>query len=407
MIQKYDTVIIGGGQAGLSVSYFLTQHDCDHTILEKNRIGEAWRSERWDSFTLVTPNWMLQLPGFSYAGDNPDGFLKRDEVVQYLEDYVAKYNLPVQTGITVTSVEGEKTGEGFILETDKGQFQASNVVVATGTFRHPKIPPIKSKFPPEIDQIHSMKYRNPDEVPPGSVLIVGSAQSGCQIAEELNAAGREVYLCTGSADRLPRRYRGKDSFWWAEKLGIFDQSVDSLPTSEARFDANPQVTGKDGGRTLSLHHLARDGVNLLGSLIDAEQNGILLADNLRENIAQADKFADEFRKGVDQYVEKSGMNVPEENYQQMHDAYGTDFTNQLSLQSAGISTVIWATGYSYDFSWIEPAVLDESGYPVQNRGVTETPGLYFAGLHWLHNRKSALLLGVGDDAEHVSNHITG
>lgn len=210
-MEHIDTVIIGGGQAGLATSYHLNQYKRSHVILEKYRIGEAWRSGKWDSFTLVTPNWMLNLPGFAYNGDDPNGFLKRDEVVQYLDDYVKKYNFPIRTGVEVKSVTPENNNAGFKLATSDGNILASNVVIATGTFQKPKIPEVSSKLPGRITQIHSSKYRNPDNLPSGAVLVVGSAQSGCQIADELNEHGRKVYLSTGRANRLPRRYRGNDS----------------------------------------------------------------------------------------------------------------------------------------------------------------------------------------------------
>jgi putative flavoprotein involved in K+ transport len=404
MMEQFDTVIIGAGQAGLATSYYLNQQNREHIVLEKQRVGEAWRSGKWDSFTLVTPNWMLQLPGFNYDGDNPEGFLTRDEVVQYLDNYVDQFDPPVRTGVEVTSVE--KSNGGFKLETSIGPFEASNVVVATGTFQQPNIPNFSSKLAPHLHQLHSSEYRNPEELPSGAVLVVGAAQSGCQIADELNAHGREVYLSTGKANRLPRRYRGGDSFWWANELGIMDQTPEDLPSLEARFVPNPQVTGKDGGHTLSLHHLAADGVHLLGRMKDANGTQITIGDDLMDNLAQADKFAAEFKKGVDTYIEKTGMDAPEDTQPDLQVGYDTEVINQLDLDAAGITSVIWATGYTYDYSWIQFPVFDEMGYPVQERGVTEQPGLYFVGLHFLHKRKSGLLLGVADDAAHVVEHLT-
>jgi putative flavoprotein involved in K+ transport len=404
MMEQFDTVIIGAGQAGLATSYYLNQQNREHIVLEKQRVGEAWRSGKWDSFTLVTPNWMLQLPGFNYDGDNPEGFLTRDEVVQYLDNYVDQFDPPVRTGVEVTSVE--KSNGGFKLETSIGPFEASNVVVATGTFQQPNIPNFSSKLAPHLHQLHSSEYRNPEELPSGAVLVVGAAQSGCQIADELNAHGREVYLSTGKANRLPRRYRGGDSFWWANELGIMDQTPEDLPSPEARFVPNPQVTGKDGGHTLSLHHLAADGVHLLGRMKDANGTQITIGDDLMDNLAQADKFAAEFKKGVDTYIEKTGMDAPEDTQPDLQVGYDTEVINQLDLDAAGITSVIWATGYTYDYSWIQFPVFDEMGYPVQERGVTEQPGLYFVGLHFLHKRKSGLLLGVADDAAHVVEHLT-
>jgi putative flavoprotein involved in K+ transport len=271
----------------------------------------------------------------------------------------------------------------------------------------PNIPDFCSKLPSGLYQIHSSKYRNPDQLPTGSVLVVGSAQSGCQIAEELNNHGRKVYLCTGSADRLPRRYRGRDSFWWAAQLGIFDQTVEDLPSPDARFKANPQVSGKDGGKTLNLHQLAEKGITLLGRMENADGKKIAIGDDLEDNLAQADKFAAEFKKGVDQLVEKTGIDVPEpEEPAKKPDAgYQLEPQVDLNLEKENIRSVIWATGYDFDYSWIKFPIYDEAGYPVQERGVTEQPGLYFVGLHWLHTRESGLLSGVGDDAAHIAQHI--
>ncbi len=407
MSAKFDTVIIGGGQAGLAVSYHLKQLNRHHIVLERQRIGEAWRSEKWDSFTLVTPNWGLQLPGYGYNGDDPDGFFHRDDVVRYLNDYVERFNLPIRTGVDVLSVKEADEQSGFVLETNLQQYRTSNVVVATGTFQSPKILAFRSKLSSRLQQLHSSQYRNPEKLRSGAVLVVGSAQSGCQIADELVASGRTVYLSTGQAVRLPRRYRGKDSFWWADQLGIFDQTVDTLPSPEARFNPNPQVTGRDGGKNLSLHQLAEDGVKLLGRMQDIDGNKGLFTDDLKNNLAQADTFASEFKKGVDAYIEKSGMNAPApEEDREVHGAgYDVETIHELDLHKAGISSVIWATGYQFDYSWIHFPVFDAMGYPIQRRGVTEQPGLYFVGLHWLHNRKSGLLMGVGDDAAHVAQRI--
>lgn len=402
-IETTDTIIIGAGQAGLAVSYYLQQQDREHLVLEKNRVGEAWRSGKWDSFTLVTPNWMLQLPGQPYQGDQPEGFLQRDEVIRYLDDYTYRVNPPLRLGVEVNAVR--EAGKKFSLETNKGAFEASNVVVATGTFQQPNIPAFHAKLSPGLHQLHSSEYRNPGELPPGAVLVVGSAQSGCQIADELNAHGREVYLCTGEADRLPRRYRGKDSFWWAEQLGLFDQTPEDLPNAEARFKPNPQVSGKNGGKTLNLHQLAIQGVTLLGHLQDADGTKISLADDLKAHLSQADEFAAEFKKGVDQFIEKKGMELPEEEPAALRAGYEQETETLLDLKREGIQSVIWATGYDFDYSWIKFPIYDDAGYPVQERGVTSQPGLYFVGLHFLHNRKSGLLLGVGDDAANVAEHI--
>lgn len=403
--QQIDTVVVGGGQAGLAMSYLLTQQDREHVILEKGRrVGESWRG-RWDSFTLVTPNWQLQLPGFPYEGDDPEGFLSRDEVVAYLEEYVALFDPPLRFGVEVNAVERSEEGDGYLVHTPERVYEASNVVVAAGTFQHPDIPAFSGNVPEDIVQRHSSEYRNPQALPDGPVLVVGSGQSGCQIAQELNEGGRKVTLCTGSAGRLPRRYRGKDGMWWAVELGIADQTVDELESPEERFDANPQISGKEGGQEINLHQFAREGIVLLGHLEHIQDQKAFLASDLHENLAAADKAVEQFRKGVDKYVRKTGLGVPKETVSEPRDGYDQEQITQLDLVEAGIRTIIWATGFGRDYSWVRLPVFDEYGYPVQERGVTEYPGLYFLGLHWLHKLKSGLFLGVGEDAGHVAEHI--
>lgn len=403
--EQVETVIIGGGQSGLAMSYLLTQQERDHLVLEKQkRIGETWR-RRWDSFTLVTPNWQLKLPGHFYDGDDPDGFMPRDEVIAYLQDYAALFDPPIRFGVAVTAVEEDEQGDGFLVHTTDGTYAADTVIVAVGAFQRPYIPAFKSNIPRDILQLHSSEYRNPKALPDGPVLVVGSGQSGCQIAQELNESGRKVYLCTGSAGRLPRRYRGKDGMWWAVELGMADQTVDQLDSPAERFDANPQISGKDGGQDINLHQFARDGIVLLGHLQDVQDHKAILASDLHDNLAGADKMASEFRKGVDKYVQKTGLDVPQEPVDEPQDGYEQELIRELDLREAGISTIVWATGYDFDYSWVELPLFDEYDYPIQEQGVTEHAGLYFLGLHWLHKLKSGLFLGVGEDATHIAEHI--
>ncbi len=407
MAEQLEVLVIGGGQAGLSASYCLSQHGIDHVVLEKDRIGETWRSGRWDSFTLVTPNWMIRLPGMPYEGSDPDGYMPREEVVAYLERYAEQFNAPVRTGVEVTSVEPLQDG-GYRVKAGDTTFEAKNVIVATGLFQEPKLPAFSADLPQDILQIHSHQYRNPDALPPGAVLVVGSAQSGCQIAEELYESGRKVYLVVGSAPRMPRRYRGKDIIWWLDKLGVLERTPDKLPSLKARFAGNPQVSGKRGGHTLNLHKFARDGVVLLGRLQDVRDGKIVLAPNLKETLDKVDEFSAKLIMDIDGYVRATGMDATED-YEtreaELSKGEAYDEIPELDLKAAGITTVIWATGYKFDFSWVRPAVLDDDGFPVQERGVTKYPGLYFLGLPWLYIQKSGLFFGVGEDAEHVASHI--
>lgn len=400
-----ETVIIGGGQAGLAVSYLLTEREMDHVILERSdQVASAWKS-KWDSFTLVTPNWQLQLPGFSYEGDEPDGFLFRDKVVSFLEEYTEHFNLPMRFGSQVTSVEHNVDETGYVVKTLDTLYTANNVIVATGSFHHPHIPECREKVSPDIRQMHSSEYQNPEEIPDGGVLIVGSGQSGCQIAQELHEHGRRVFLSTGSAGRLPRRYRGKDCMYWAEKIGIFTRTVQDLESPEERFAPNPHVSGKDGGRDINLHQFARDGITLLGHLRDVEGDRVFLADDLHENLTQADQFAAEFCNGVDNFVEATGMDAPKEDISRLTHGFDQELITELNLGSSGISTILWATGFDWDWSWIDLPLFDEFDYPIQNRGITDYPGLYFIGLRWQHTLKSSLFYGVGDDARHLVKHL--
>jgi putative flavoprotein involved in K+ transport len=402
-MESVNTVVVGAGSSGLAVSFCLTQQGRSHVLLEKRRIAEAWRSEKWDSFTLVSPNWSLRLPGLGYTGDDPDGYLTREEVVRHIEQYVRLFNPPVRAGVEVTCVEGG--GNGFILKTSEGFLEASNVVVATGAFQKPKIPACSSKVSPHIVQIHSSQYRNPEKLPDGAVLVAGSGQSGCQIAEELYRQGRKVWLCTGSAVRVPRRYRGKDVFHWVEALGLFDQTADTLSSPAERFEANPQLTGKDGGHALNLHQFAMDGVTLLGRLQDVNGAKVSIAADLMENLARADNTEARFRKAVDSHIEEHGIQAPSDELSELHAGYDSPIIAELDLDAQGITTIIWATGYNVDFSWIRFPIFDSFGYPVHQRGVTAVPGLYFVGLLWLYKSKSSLFMGIHEDAAYLAEHI--
>ena len=406
-MEKIQTIIIGGGQAGLSTSYFLCQRGHEHLVLERaSQAGSVWRNDRWDSFTLLTPNWSIKLPGMTYSGNNPDGFMTRAELVAYFEKYIENFELPVQYNTSVTEVTPLEEGEGWLVKTNEKTFQAKHVVVATGQFQSPKIPQFSAKIPEPVLQIHSGQYRNPAQLPEGAVLVVGSAQSGTQIAEELYQSGRTVYLCVGSAPRVPRRYRGRDIFDWLADTGFTETTVDKLPSARAKFAGNPHLSGKDGGRTINLHLFARDGVRLLGRIIGAEDGSIKLARDLRESLARSDKAEADIAAMIDQFIDKHKISAPEETLPKHQDGYALDEITELDLRAANINTIIWAIGYEFDYSFVKVPVTDEDGYPIQQRGVTQYPGLYFVGLSWLHKRKSPLLMGVGEDADYIASHIT-
>jgi putative flavoprotein involved in K+ transport len=407
--ERIEVAVIGAGQAGLAASRHLTEQGRDHVLLERaGQVGERWRTDRWDSLTLVSPNWSLRLPGFSYAGDDPDGFLSRAGVVDYLEDYAASFGPPVRFGTEVTSVTAQPAGTGFLVSTDAGRIAADTVIVATGPYHSPALPAAAARLPAGVRQLHSATYRNPGELPPGAVLVVGTGQSGAQIAEELYLSGREVFLSVGSSGRAPRRYRGRDIIWWLLTVGFFDETFEEAHEPKSREGGIPHLSGKDGGHSLNLHRFARDGVRLLGGVRGAAGGTLRLAGDLYKNLAKADGFAAFAAEAIDSFIAQTGLDAPpDEDESPLRDGFATESVLELDLAAAGITSVVWATGYRYDFGPIRFDVFDQHGYPVQRQGVTAVPGLYFLGLQWMHTRKSATFWGVGEDAEHIVGHIAG
>ena len=404
-----DVIVIGAGQAGLSTSYYLAGHGIGHAVLERGVLGDSWSKRRWDSFALVIPNWTIRLPGAEYRGADPDGFMNRDDFAAYLAEWADRFGCPIRTGIAATALGRGRNGR-LRIETTDGPLEAPAVVVATGTMQTPRRPGFAAAVPARIRQFDAETYRSPRDLPPGAVLIVGSGQTGGQIADELQLSGRKVLLSTGGAMRIPRRYRGRDCVAWLDELGFFDRTPDMLDSPNQRFRAEVQVSGRDRGRTISLHRLRRDGVELFGKLtaIDGKRAGF--ADDLQQNIENADKFSRMFQDMVDAHIEKNGIDAPlptagELDGEPVADEPPVPHRPSIDLREENVSTIVWATGFSFDFSWIDFPVCDALGYPVTERGATSVPGLYFMGLNWMATRKSGLLYGVGDDARHVAAHI--
>jgi putative flavoprotein involved in K+ transport len=403
-MERLDTVIVGGGQAGLATSYFLTQQGREHVVLEQaSQAGNVWRNWRWDSFTLVTPNWTLEMPGAEYDGADPDGFMPRDEVVAYFERYIDRFALPVHYNARVLSIE-PMDSTGYRVVTAECTYGVTNVVIATGFEQHPRIPAFAAGIPATVTQMHSSRYRNPESLPQGAALVVGSAQSGAQIAEELYQQGRDVFLSVGGAGRAPRRYRGKDVVAWLSQIGFFNITPDKLPVPKEHF-APPHVSGTKGGHTLNLHQFAREGVTLLGHLHGASDDTISLAPDLHETLARVDQFEREVQKMIDGYVQANGLDAPEEELPQLRDGYEQPIIEELDLKATGITTVIWATGYNYDYGLVKMPIFDGDGFPIQTRGVTNHDGLYFVGMPWMPSLKTGILAGVGECAEHIASHI--
>lgn len=398
--EHFSVVIVGGGQAGLSVSYLLRQRGVSHVVLEAKRIAHAWRSERWDSFCLVTPNWQCRLPGHPYTGDDPHGFMGKDDIVAYVEGYAARYELPVREGVRVTSVKQPSGAAGFELETSAGRFTAEQVVVATGGYHGPRIPKYAEALG-ALHQLHSSEYRNAAALPAGPVLVVGTGQSGCQIAEDLHLAGRQVHLAVGSAPRCARRHRGKDVVEWLEEMGHYDLPIDKQKNpEELRERANHYVTGRSGGHDLDLRRFALDGMQLYGPVIGYADGALSIAPKLKQHLDHADEVYRSINRSIDAYIAEHAIEAPH-SPEYVAPWEPAEERTSLDLGAAGIETVIWATGFNTDFSWIHLPVLGARAGVEHHRGVTRTPGLYFIGLPWLHTWGSGRFSGVGADAQYL------
>jgi putative flavoprotein involved in K+ transport len=405
----FDAVIVGAGQAGLSMSHVLKQAGIRHVVLEKHRVAHAWRSERWDSFCLVTPNWQCQLPGHAYSGSDPEGFMLKHEIVEYLEEYVRSFRPPVLEGVSVERVARAAQTHGspgrFQLETSAGELSADHVIVATGGYHDPFVPDASHRFPSSIAQVHSRDYTNPESLPAGEVLVVGTGQSGCQIAEDLLLAGRKVHLSVGNAPRCARRYRGKDVVEWLHDMGHYELSVDEHPSKEqVRSKTNHYVTGRDGGRDIDLRDFALRGVSLYGTFQNAVGATLEFAPDLATNLDAADAVYESINRSIDAFIEKRAIEAPPPTRYVAPWAPARE-TTALDLGSTGITSVIWAIGFRTNFSWVDFPILDPSGLPAHVRGVTPVPGLYFLGLPWQYTWGSGRFCGVGRDAAYVGTHI--
>lgn len=400
----YPVVVIGGGQAGLAMSYHLSRSGIDHVILEKNTIAHSWKTQRWDAFCLVTPNWQCQLPGFAYSGDDPKGFMLRDDIVAYIESYAKKIAAPVREGIAVTRLKQDENGR-FLLETSSGEISADNIVLAVSGYHVPNVPRIAERIEASITQIHSSAYRKPGQLPNGDVLVVGSGQSGCQIAEDLHLAGRKVHLAVGSAPRCPRVYRGRDAVEWLDDLGQYDLPVDKHAMKEkVRKNANHYLTGREGGRDIDLRRFALEGMKLYGRLKDVENGALKFGDDLAMNLDNADRVYNGICGLIDDHISRESINAPAgAHYEPVWQP--SAIPTELDLASTDIKSIIWTTGFRSDWSWIELPIFDGAGYPTHKRGITSVDGAYVLGLPWLYTWGSGRFVGVGRDAEYVAESI--
>ena len=401
-IEHVDTLVIGAGQAGIAASEHLGSRGIPHLVLERKRIAESWRTARWDSLVANGPAWHDRFPNMDFTGCGPDAFVPKEQVADYFVAYAEKIGAPVRCGVEVNAVHKDADGS-FRVETSEGVIKAANVVSATGAFQRPIIPAV---VPEEsgIMQIHSNAYRNPGQLPDGAVLVVGAGSSGTQIADELLRSGRKVHLSIGPHDRPPRRYRGHDFVWWLGALGIWDLKVPAPNTEHVTI----AVSGAYGGQTVDFRRLAARGMNLLGRA-ERYENGILhFASDLTQNIARGDANYLSLLDRADEYAAKNGLDLPEEPEARRMEPDPDCMTNpvlSLNLREAGITSIIWATGYAQDFSWLKADALDEKGRPVHERGVSKVPGLYFLGLPWLSRRASSFIWGVWHDADYIAGQI--
>ncbi|MEB0163438.1 MSMEG_0569 family flavin-dependent oxidoreductase, partial [Glaciimonas sp. CA11.2] len=401
----YSVLIIGGGQAGLSMSYNLKQQCIDHLILEKNRIGHAWRSERWDTFCLVTPNWQCTLPGFPYTGNDPYGFMKKDDIVDYIDRYVASFEPPAAEGVGVTRLL-RNAANVFEIETTKGNLTADQVVVAIGGYHIPIIPGAAEKLPDHIVQLHSSDYVNPESLPPGDILVVGTGQSGCQIAEDLHLTGRRVHLCVGDAPRVARTYRGKDVVEWLDHMKYYDLPVERHPLGTGvREKTNHYVTGRDGGRDIDLRKFALEGMQLYGRFETFADGIATFGSELKNNLDSADAASENIKNNIDKFIADNAIDAPKEaRYVPLWEP-PADAPQRLNMGSNNIAAVIWCIGFRTDFSWIEETIFDARGYPGHTRGVTDIAGLYFLGLPWQYTWGSGRFSGIARDAGYLLEHI--
>lgn len=397
-------VVVGGGQAGLSMSRCLDVRGIDHLVLERDVVASSWKRHRWDTFSLVTPNWQCDLPDFPYAGPDPHGFMVRSEIVDYLEAYRAFVDPPLIEGVEVRRVHQDERGT-FVVETSAGTCTADQVVVATGGYHTPLTPPLSEPLPAGITQIGSQDYRNPGQLPPGEVLVVGSGQSGAQIAEDLHLAGRPVHLVVGHAPRVARFYRGRDVTDWLDEMGYYRMPVTRHPRREAvRAQANHYVTGRDGGRDIDLRRFATEGMRLYGALTDHAAGRLTFAPDLESSLDHADEVSESIKDTIDGWIADKGIDAPvEERYTPVWRPERE--ITELALADTGITSVVWCIGFRQDFSWVDLGVFTGRGSPVHSRGVTSVPGLFFLGLPWQWTWGSGRFSGVGADAAFLAERI--
>ena len=402
---KTNTLIVGAGQAGIAMSEHLSNLSIPHLVLERDRIAERWRTQRWDSLVANGPAWHDRFPGLEFDNLDPNAFATKDQIADYFEAYVKKFKVPVHTGVEVKNVQRNVGRSGFTIETSEGMIEASNVVAATGPFQRPIIPSIAPKDK-NIMQIHSVHYRNPDQLPKGAVLVVGAGSSGVQIADELQCSGKQVYLSVGPHDRPPRAYRNRDYCWWLGVLGGWDV-VAMKPGTEHVTIA---VSGANGGKTIDFRKLALQGIKLVGLTKSFNNAVVSFESDLLDNIERGDKYYLDLLDAADDYIARNGLDLPPDPQARIVPSSSECLANpirQLDLTTTGVSSIIWATGFGVDYSWMDlNHVFDDNGRPLHTRGISTEPGIYFIGLPWLSRRGSSFIWGVWHDAKYIADHIS-
>ena len=401
-IESTDTVVVGGGQAGLAMSEHLSSHGVPHVVLERGRVAERWRSARWDSLVTNGPAWHDKFPGLTFDSD-PDGFPSKEEVADYFVAYARQIEAPVRCGVEVREVRHHVGRLGFRVDTSDGILDARSVVAATGPFQRPVIPPV---VPDHVDllQLHSMSYRNPPQLPDGAVLVVGAGSSGVQIADELLRSRRRVFLSVGPHDRPPRSYRGQDYVWW---LGVL-QKWDAPATEPGLEHVTISVSGARGGHTVDFRRLAAEGIALVGMTRSFDDGVLRFAPDLGDNLARGDANYLSVLDEADAYIARNGLDLPAEPEARIigpDPGWVTDPVLELDLHEHGVTSIVWATGYRVDYGWLKVDAFDEAGRPVHHRGISRVPGIYFLGLPWQTRRGSSFIFGVWQDAKLLADHI--
>jgi putative flavoprotein involved in K+ transport len=400
---EVEVLVVGAGQAGVAMSEHLSERGIPHLVLERDRIAERWRSERWDSLVANGPAWHDRFPGLEFPDLEPGEFASKEQVADYFVTYAEKIGAPIRCGVEVQSVRRNVGAPGFHVKTSDGEFNARYIVAATGPFQRPVIPAVVPADSRPM-QMHSSQYRNPGQLPEGAVLVVGAGSSGVQIAAEIQRSGRQVFLSVGPHDRPPRSYRGRDFCWWLGVLGMWDASTPPLGAEHVTI----AVSGADGGHTVDFRALAENGIKLVGRTVSYENGTMRFAGDLRTNIANGDAHYLQLLDEADAYVERNGLDLPEEPEARTLRADPDSLTNpilDLDLDNSGVNSIVWATGFAVDYSWLEVDAFDERGRPVQQRGVSSEPGIYFLGLPWQSRRGSSFIWGVWHDAKYVADQI--